>query len=182
MFTEVARQPTSSLFMANLQEITQPAANEPAAAPQASQSIRLNNTFETAAEAKATPLTAAAALVSNGVQQQAPGMSMADKQSLAGGAALASLSLQDMQGFEVNTPGSDALQLGAQVAKLGMEAGKEAFKLGGEAITAIGSVFSLGDRNADGIPDNQQNLDELNAPPARPAPSFAQGLPSPGLG
>lgn len=176
--------PTAELFMANLNEVTQPKVEEPPVA------INLRNAFEgvtltgkvdgPAANVNATPnaLTAAAAMAGG-----ASVMPEDQKQGLASGAVLAGQSLQSMDGFQVGPQASEALQLGAQVAKLGIETGKEAMKLGGEAIQAVANVFSLGDRNSDGIPDSQQNLAEMEEPKMRPAPVSMNSMPSPsGMG
>jgi hypothetical protein len=103
-----------------------------------------------------------------------------DKAALAESAEIAGQSLRGMEsGIQMNGLQSDMMQLGGQAAKLGIEAGKEGMKLTGQAITAVFSIFSLGDRNADGIPDDQQNLDEIAVAAPRPAPSQF-GMPSPG--
>lgn len=192
MVAAVDRRPTAELFMANLETLTQPKVEEPP-----TQAVKLSNAFEgpalgvkvegpaaninaaPAANINAAPnaLTAAAALAGG-----ASVMPEDQKQGLASGAVLAGQSLQSMDGFQVGPQASEALLLGAQVAKLGMEAGKEAMKLGGEAIQSVMNVFSLGDRNSDGIPDSQQNLD-VEEPKMRPAyTANMNSIPSPGLG
>lgn len=171
MVAAVDRLPTAEMFAMNLSELTQqPKVEEPQPA------INLRNVFETVtltgkvesppANTNAAPnaMTAVAAMAGG-----ASVMPADQKQGLASGAMLAGQSLQSMDGLQVGPQASEALQLGAQVAKLGMEAGKEAMKLGGEAIQAVANVFSLGDRNADGIPDSQQNLAQMEEPGMRPA-------------
>lgn len=60
--------------------------------------------------------------------------------------------------------------------------GGQALKIGGEAIAAISSVFSFGDKNGDGIPDSQQNMERDTRIAAAPPPPSFHSMPSPGSG
>lgn len=185
MVAAVDRLPTAEMFAMNLSELTQPKVEEPSVA------VNLRNAFEgvtltgkvdgPAANTNAAPnaLAAAAALAGG-----ASVMPAEQKQSLASGAVLTGQSLQSVEGCQIDSKASGPLEFASQGAKLAMQVGEKALETAGQAFTGIMSVFSLGDRNSDGIPDSQQNLAEMEEPKMRPAyTAKMNSMPSPsGMG
>ncbi len=76
-------------------------------------------------------------------------------------------------GLQNQHQSSDVVALGATVGELGMEAGKEAFKIGGEFVQSLFSAFS----------DKKDTGPEADEPSFhhRPQPSFGAPSPSGGM-
>ena len=89
-----------------------------------------------------------------------------DPSTIAANAYNAGESLRSMKG--ALAPQGDASYMGGQAPKLAMEAGGAALKLGGQAISGLLEAVT-------GKPDEIETH-------FKPAPVFAQGMPSPGSG
>jgi len=94
-----------------------------------------------------------------------------DAHTLADSAIITGDSLRSIEG--AHAPQGDAAYMGGQAAKLAMEAGGATLKLGGEAV--IGLLGAITGKQ-------QTPADDMEEIRFRPAPTFSQGMPSPGGG